>query len=92
MQPDLCTPQDTFLSNLHLKPIEILDFNSVTFTFTSNLKFTLFVRVTMDTEIYFQFFLLNSIYYKGKVSTEEWGGVENMPLCFPKYLQSCGNY
>ena len=71
MQLDLCTPQDTFLSNLHLEPIEILDFNYVTFTFTSNLKFTLFVRVTMDMDIYFQFFILNSIYYKGKVSTEE---------------------
>ena len=40
----------------------------------------------------FQCFLLNSIYYKGRVSTEEWGGVENMPLCFPKYVQSCGSY
>ena len=40
----------------------------------------------------FQCFLLNSIYYKGRVTTEEWGGVVNMPLCFPKYLQSCGSY
>ena len=30
----------------------------------------------------FQCFPLNSIYYKGRVSTEEWGGEENMPLCF----------
>ena len=41
---------------------------------------------------FFQCFLLNSIYYKGRVSTEEWGGVENMPLCFPKYFQGCGSY
>ena len=46
----------------------------------------------MDMEKYFQCFLLNSIYYKGKVSTEEWEGVENMSPCFPKYLQSCGGY
>ena len=40
----------------------------------------------------FQCFLLNSIHFKGRVGTEEWGGVENMPLCFPKYFQSCGSY
>ena len=37
----------------------------------------------MGMEKYFQCFLLNSIYYKGRVSTKEWGGVENIPLCFP---------
>ena len=45
----------------------------------------------MDHKKYFQCFLLNSIYYQGRLSTEKCGGVENMLLCFSGYLKSCGS-
>ena len=46
----------------------------------------------MDKEKYFQCFLLNSIDYQGRLSTEKCGGVENRLLCFSRYRKSCGSY
>ena len=45
----------------------------------------------MDKEKYFQCFLLKGICYQDRGNTEKWRGVENMPLSFSKYLQSCGS-
>ena len=77
------TPADTVFSNLYLEL-------SVIFAFTSTLKFTSFLGIPMDKEKKNQCFLLNSIYYQGRLRTEKCGGVENVPLYFPNYLKVVG--
>ena len=79
------TPADTVFSNLYLEL-------SVIFAFTSTLKFTSFLGIPMDKKKKIQCFLLNSIYYQGRLGTEKCGGVENVPLYFSNYFKSCGSY